>query len=86
MAAPDKCPCGREILRGCNRGRLPRRCTICRRLSPPPYEDHNRQSTAVIGPDGWPEGGGVSIAPPPEIADRREPESFPSPIQNMRPN
>jgi hypothetical protein len=48
------CKCGREIVRGRNTGRWPARCTICRNLPPPPYEDHDRAKASAIGPDGWP--------------------------------
>jgi hypothetical protein len=53
MGGPDVCRCGREILRASNRGRPPIRCTICRRIPPPPYEDHDREKASAIGPDGW---------------------------------
>jgi len=53
MGGPDVCRCGREILRASNRGRPPIRCTICRRIPPPPYEDHDRAKASAIGPDGW---------------------------------
>jgi len=50
----DRCECGREIIRGSNTGRRPTRCTVCRKVPPPPYEEHNRDSGISIGPDGWP--------------------------------
>ena len=55
------CGCGREIIRGRHTGRWPTRCTICRDLQPPPYEDHDRAKAVAIAPDGWPrEGAGGS--------------------------
>ena len=65
------CGCGREILRGGNSGRWPTRCTICRDVPPPPYEDHNAAATVAIDPDGWPaEAPGIAVS----RALRRTPE------------
>jgi hypothetical protein len=83
MAAPDICNCGREIIRGSSQGRRPLRCTICRRIPPPAYEDHNRQNTAAIGPDGWPVGGVAEIAKPVPLRDRWGHDSRTATIESM---
>ena len=72
----DLCDCGREIIRGSNTGRRPTRCTICRKVPPPPYEDHDRAKASAVSPDGW--------LPNPANGHRCRTKIRTSTIQNMR--